>query len=453
MRRRIRNIGSVLIASCLGDDDTGGGLVAFDGSEIELVDRISSTGLHLAGDRFLRLLWSSGETPSPGELLVYDKHGVARYYRIDELAEPHDITWDGKHFVIISTLTNTVLWITSAGEIAKRWRAPGEGDAWHLNSLLLRDDQILVTAFGKFHKHREWADKLSIHSGLVFDPITGAAILTGLDAPHHPRFLDGAWIVCNSATHELLELNGSTGAVVRRLLLSGWTRGIAVTDDLLFVGESANRSDFNPGSHASIAVVDRKAWAVVDRLPLACREVYDLVWVGSQLMDGIRRGFRTNHQRVAEQDQYAMFRQVGVEPMRLWATGEPLPPEALKVKIEAKIPEQMEPDSLIDLECTIENLGNAFFISAPPNPVHLSYKWMSPDSGLQLEGTEGLRSRLPQAISPRRPCKCRIKIRTPPTEGTFILRLTLVQELVAWFDDLDEANSFRRPIRIVKSAL
>jgi len=51
-----RQAGYVVLASGLGDEDTGGGLFAFDGSVIERLDRLSSTGLSLAGHRLLRLL-------------------------------------------------------------------------------------------------------------------------------------------------------------------------------------------------------------------------------------------------------------------------------------------------------------------------------------------------------------------------------------------------------------
>jgi hypothetical protein len=40
------------------------------------------------------------------------------------------------------------------------------------------------------------------------------------------------------------------------------------------------------------------------------------------------------------------------------------------------------------------------------------------------------------------------KLEAPPVAGTFLLRLTLVQELIAWFDDVDEANGCRRVVQI-----
>jgi acetolactate synthase-1/2/3 large subunit len=439
----------LLIASCLGDNDTGGGLFSFDGQHIDQIDRLSSTGLCVAGDRLIRLLWSSGEG-SVGELLVYDAHGVERYYRIDQLAEPHDIAWDGQAFVAVATLANSILWISPSGTIVRTWQASGNGDSWHLNSLFMKDGALFVAAFGRFQKNREWADRLSGGTGFVFNLATGQAILTGLSAPHHPRFVDSAWVVCNSALNEVLQISASEGAIQQRLQLNGWTRGIAISNDLLFIGESANRFDAKTGMTASIAIVSRRNWVLLDRIPLPCREIYDLVLVEPRLLQGIRRGFRTNPLRAAEQDQYAMFRQVGVEPVRLWATGDPLPPEACKVKIEADLPTVLEAESVVDLECTIENQGTAFFVSAPPNPIHISYKWLEAVSGTPVRGIEGVRSRLSQALPPFQAISCKFKVVAPPLVGDFILRVTLVQESVAWFDNLDVTNSISRPVQIVQ---
>src|SRR5919206_3064787 len=114
----------VLLISCLGEQ-TGGGLFALDGGELEQLDSLSSTGLSLAGERFARLLWSSGEAGSVGELLVYDATGVERYVRVDTLREPHDLAWDGRSFVAVSTMSNSVLWLARGGKVPRRWPPAG----------------------------------------------------------------------------------------------------------------------------------------------------------------------------------------------------------------------------------------------------------------------------------------------------------------------------------------
>jgi len=180
----------VLLISCLGEQ-TGGGLFAFDGDTLEQLETLSTTGLALAGGRLGRLLWSSGETGSVGELLIYDEAGVERYVRIDSLREPHDLAWAGQEFLAVSTLTNSVLWLSASGEVTRTWRAEGDGDAWHLSSLFPVDDTVVAAAFGRFSRHRDWSDGRAAGAGIVFDLLTGADVMNGLSCPHDPRLIDG----------------------------------------------------------------------------------------------------------------------------------------------------------------------------------------------------------------------------------------------------------------------
>jgi Glycosyltransferase len=146
----------VLLASGFGDD-TGGGIFSLENGQLEQLDRLSSTGLAVQDGQVARLLRSSTERGYGSELLLYDARGIKRYLRIDELADPHDVLFAEGGFVVVSTTTNTVLWLSESGEVVRRWKAPGEGDAWHLNSLGRIDDRLIVSAFGRFESHRRWA--------------------------------------------------------------------------------------------------------------------------------------------------------------------------------------------------------------------------------------------------------------------------------------------------------
>jgi hypothetical protein len=94
--------------------------------------------------------------------------------------------------------------------------------------------------------------------------------------------------------------------------------------------------------------------------------------------------------------------------------------------------------------CRIENLGPAFLVSAPPHPVHISYRWVA---GSAAE--EGERTRLPQSIAPSTSATCFLGLRTPAEPGVYELRVTLVQEGVAWFDDLDPGNVWGTTVVVV----
>jgi acetolactate synthase I/II/III large subunit len=437
--------GQVLLISCLGEQ-TGGGLFTFDGETVDQIDTLSTTGLTLAGGRLGRLLWSSGEAGSMGELLIYDEAGVERYLRIDSLREPHDLAWDGQAFLAVSTLSNSVLWLSASGEVTRTWRADGDGDAWHLNSLFPVDDTMVAAAFGRFSKHREWSEGRAAGAGIVFDLMTGADVLSGLSCPHDPRLIDGSWLVCNSGEQELVIADASSGAVTRRVELDGWTRGLAVDRELIYVGESANRGTPVTGELARVAVIDRRTWSVVDRLPLACQEVFDVIQVPAALAGGVRQGFRTNPLRVGEQDQHALFRELGVRPARLWAVGEPLPVEACRVEIAAKLPDTLPRGTIQRAECRVTNKGSAILVSAAPNPVNVSYRWLEGPPGAPL--AEGLRSPLPRPLPPEGVAECRVALEVPAIPGDYTIRVTLVQEQVRWFDEVDITNGWTMRLRV-----
>jgi acetolactate synthase I/II/III large subunit len=442
--------GRVLVASCLGDD-TGGGLYTYDGHDVQTIDRLSTTGLYTTGNRLIRLIWCASETQSSTEILIYDHHGIRHYHRLDNVADPHDVLWDGNSIVVVATRSNDLVWLDKSGEIEKRWHAPGDGDAWHLNSLLMSDGKLLVCAFGQFASDRGWSGSARLGSGVVVDVYTRQTILSGLSCPHTPRFVDGNWLICNSATQELLLIAADGRTVRRRLKLNGWTRGLTITDDLVFVGESANRLGSTAGATATVAVVSRDTWEVLGRLELPAREIYDIVLVDRDLIEGIRCGFRTNTQRVNERDQLALFDAVGVQPTRLWASGDPLRPEECRVTIDATTPVTMEPGKIVEIQCVVTNGGTAPLVSAPPNPVHLSYKWLDPDSRTGRPDIEGWRTRLPRALFPGQHVIVTLRVQAPNDEGSYILKLTAVQEQVAWFDNLSAENQSSGLVHVVEA--
>ena len=190
-------------------------------------------------------------------------------------------------------------------------------------------------------------------------------------------------------------------------------------------------------------MVSRKSWRVHDRIAIPCDEIYDVVLAPPELVDGVRRGFRTNPLRTAERDQLALFDQVGARPPRLWATGDALAPEHCRIALSADLPGELAAGSWHEVMCRIENLGAAFLVSAPPHPVHISYRWVS---GSVAE--EGERTRLRETIAPSTSADGYFGLRAPETAGTYELQVTLVQEGVAWFDDLDPANALRASVRI-----
>ena len=423
----------VLLASCLGPN-TGGGLFAYDGGELERLDTLSTTGLTLHDGELARLLTAKGEE-TLGELLLYDARGIKQYQRLDFLKDVHDIAWDGEAYLVVSTGNNTVYRISRSGAILSEWKLPGEGDACHLNCLALEGEHVWISAFGLFYKNREWLQHRDDGMGLIFDLRTGRRLITGLDCPHHLRFFDGALGVCNSASAEFLHMDPANGKILRKVQLNAWTRGVALSDDFIFVGESNRASSAK--ERTSIAILARKTWELLGRIPVGCDEIYDLLLVPPEIADGARIGFHANALRHAEQTRRDLFQAVGLEPQ----ASAPLPHEDCRAEILCNLPQTMPAKAVVEVECTITNRGNGTFLTTLPNPIALSYKWRGNEPENQEFFVEGNRIALPRFLGPGQSVCCEAFLAAPAIPGKYQLTVTLLQEYCVWFDDLNPANA------------
>ena len=419
--------------------DSGGGVFLSDGTHCEGLDSLGTTGLAVSETHVARALWPTDTKSGGGEILVYDHRGVLRYLRIDELGSTHDLLWDGPTLLAVSSGTNSVLWINQAGTVTHRWHAGGTGDAWHLNTLLRAHGRLVLSAFGRFDFERDWAQHKDMGCGIAFDLASGETLLNGLDRPHNPRPFGDEWLICNSGRGELLHLAADGVTVRRRLMLHGWTRGLAIRGETAFVGVSEYRGRSVPGTLAYVAVVDLASWMVSGRIEVPCRSIYDVVGVPAHLVGGLRAGFRTNRQRSAEDDRLALFREAGVAPLRLWATGEPLPRNAMHVRLNCDLPDRMRPGEVLQVTCTLTNHAGVILVAAPPHPVHLAYRWFDQENNAMIPGGDGERTPI-ASLPPGVAHTEQVRVTAPPHAGQYGLRVSLVQEHVAWFDDIAPEN-------------
>jgi hypothetical protein len=265
-----------LVTSIGAYDDSGvgtGGFVAMSDGAAVVVDRIDSTGLVFEEGvvfRFARGLKS---------IVGYRRDGIRYVLKVPEARDVHDIAWSSGCFICVSTGTNEVLWIDPLGRIVRRWQAEGERDAWHLNCLCEHDGRWHVAAFGRFPTHRGWTQ--GCHGkGFVLDLERNVEVLAGLNGPHNPRWIDGAWVVCDSHIGALVVQ--PEGEAARRVELGGFTRGLAWDAWFYYVGVSANRKAAVVQDYSEVAIVERGSLAVVDRLRIPFPEIYEVLAVPTE---------------------------------------------------------------------------------------------------------------------------------------------------------------------------
>ncbi len=272
------------LVTCVGAyEDSGlgtGGLVCLHDAGALVVDKIDSTGLCVSGDlvhRFGRGMRT---------LFTYGPEGARSLLRLPGAIDVHDVLVVGEELIAVSTGTNEVLWFDVQGRVRRRWKAPGERDAWHLNCLWEADGRLFVSAFGRFSEHRGWCGKC-VGTGFVMDLESGREVMSGLNGPHNPRLIDGDWVVCDSHVSALI-VQAPDGSR-RTVSLGGFTRGLAFDAGYFYVGVNSDRKTATTESFANVAVVDRASLEVVRRIEIPFPEIYDIVSIAPEYAGSIAR--------------------------------------------------------------------------------------------------------------------------------------------------------------------
>ena len=97
------------------------------------------------------------------------------------------------------------------------------------------------------------------------------------------------------------------------------------------------------------------------------------------------------------------------------------------------LPHNVRPGARLSLPVTLTNRSGYELRSLPPNPVHLCYHWLDPINQKAIV-FEGERTRLYPALPGYGSEKYGVSIQAPWQRGEYLLRITLVQEGVRWFD-------------------
>lgn len=109
-------------------------------------------------------------------------------------------------------------------------------------------------------------------------------------------------------------------------------------------------------------------------------------------------------------------------------------------------PVSVTKNSEFNMEVKITNDSNFVIHSYSPNPVHIAYHWMDEKAARSII-YNGERSKILPPLHPTLKGVYQAKIKSPDEKGTYVLRVTLVQEFVQWFDQ--EPNNLAEDIFIL----
>jgi hypothetical protein len=258
------NIFSGLIVAC----PNNGGLLYIHDRQIIQLDGMDTTGISHDYDYLLR-----GVQPEE----VFISGGVSNtinYVKIT-LPDVHDVLIENGACYAVGTQRNEIVKFDCDGNILQRFTFPGEDDSWHINCLTQFKGRLLFSAFGDFRTHQAYKET-PVASGFVQDLHTGERVVNKLSQPHSLTDFGTNLLLANSYENELHEYD-SAFQLVRKKQLGGYTRGILIDSDIVYVGLSASRNKVGGVDCATILALDRKSLDEMGRLSLPVNEIYTIL--------------------------------------------------------------------------------------------------------------------------------------------------------------------------------
>lgn len=255
----------------------GGATVALrDGNkDVVCIDSFNATGLGLRDDLLVRALQP--------RYVVICHLGTGEHTFISgggesgaRFGDVHDVLIESNGILLVSTETNAIDCFGFDGAPTWTMSYPGEHDSHHFNSLVRMNGKLLVSRFGNFTQSGAYRSNTR-NAGYVEIVGENAVAVSGLSQPHSLVVDEDRLLLANSEQFEIREYSGKF-ELNRKKNLGGYTRGIFVRNDIVYVGISGNRKDLQAPKKASIVALDRASWEEVGRYELyGVSEIYSIL--------------------------------------------------------------------------------------------------------------------------------------------------------------------------------
>jgi hypothetical protein len=252
-----------------------GGISLVVKNRIFSVDTRSTTGLYIDDEFCIKAI-----QPQKIEISDYKNTKVISNEMFDDI---HDVLVTEDGIYLVGTMRNIVVLLDKKNyDIKETWKIDGEDDSCHINCLSLLNGNVIYSTFGRFKNHRGYKGNTS-NAGFVADLRTGNVIIDELSQPHSIISFDNKIILANSQEKEL-RLYDATGTLERIIKLDGYTRGIYIDNDIIFVGLSSSRNiqDISSVDTATIIALELFSFKKIGELKLLKNEIYDISKIKSK---------------------------------------------------------------------------------------------------------------------------------------------------------------------------
>ena len=233
---------------------------------------------------------ATGLTPVPDGLLWCVQANESRSLRrvsdgrlhtitvADKTLDLHDVLATSEGTYAVFTETNQVVLLDNDYREVESWRFGDEPDSAHVNCIAIHNGRLLASMFGDFHVRRGYKGATR-RAGMVIDVKSGKPMIEGLSQPHSLVSVGGELWLCSSEDQSV-RIYDETYQLKQKVSLPGYTRGLAICDEHVYVGLSQSRnavvSEVGAFGSAMIAVLRRASLEVMGYVPIPHDEIYDI---------------------------------------------------------------------------------------------------------------------------------------------------------------------------------
>jgi len=155
-----------------------------------------------------------------------------------------------------------------------------EKDSSHLNDVFIYNNEIYVSLFGRFERHREYERKkgkgciLNITKCLSSNSNRKDCFdykQRNLFDPHSIKIVKGEFYYCESAKSQLKK----EGKIIYQSE-RGYLRGFEYDNQKLFIGQSKSRHLPDSLSQSKLLIIDSKSKNVIKEIEMPCDEIYQI---------------------------------------------------------------------------------------------------------------------------------------------------------------------------------
>jgi hypothetical protein len=190
----------------------------------------------------------------------------------------HDIKYFNEYLYIVQTGGNRVVKIPTSGQevLETVWVLDErQSDEKHVNSLLVKDDNYIVSYFTKDKKDRPWKEVVGEGEILSLDKELS---YTNLKHPHSLTWdVDGSILFCESFSNKLWK----NDKVILKDVVNGYLRGLLATKKYYFVGSSRSKNHHNTifdCKNPTIYQISKESLKKINCFEIAdAIEIYDII--------------------------------------------------------------------------------------------------------------------------------------------------------------------------------